>query len=115
MELPDIITRLPEVELPFPPDGMRANLLQSDKGQLVFFQILADAEIPPHSHRGQWGTVLEGSVVLTVEGQTRSLGPGDSYYIPAGAVHSARMTAGTKFVDFFEEIDRHKAKPPAPA
>lgn len=114
MELPNIITRLPEVDLPFPPDGMRANLLQSDHGQLVFFQILADADIPPHSHQGQWGAVLEGSVVLTIDGETRTLAPGDSYYIPAGAVHSARMTAGTKFVDFFEEVDRHKPKP-APA
>ncbi len=111
MELPDIITQLPEVDLPFPPDGMRANLLQSANGQVVFFRILANAVIPPHSHGGQWGTVLEGSVELTIEGQTRLLLPGDSYYIPAGAIHSARLAAGTKFVDFFEEPDRHKAKP----
>lgn len=71
MELPEIITTLPEVELPFPPSGMRANLLQSVNGQVVFFRILEDAVIPPHSHGGQWGTVLDGSVELTIEGQTR--------------------------------------------
>ena len=111
MELPDIITALPEVDLPFPPDGMRANLLQSADGQVVFFRIIADAVIPPHSHGGQWGTVLEGLVELTMDGQTRRLGPGDSYYIPAGVIDSAIMRAGTKFVDFFEENNRHKAKP----
>lgn len=110
MELPEIITTLPEVELPFPPSGMRANLLQSVNGQVVFFRILEDAVIPPHSHGGQWGTVLDGSVELTIDGQTRLLQPGDSYYIPAGAIHSAKMPAGTKFVDFFEESDRHKQK-----
>lgn len=113
MELPDIITRLPEVDLPYPPDGMRAHLLQSEQGQVVFFQVFEAAVIPPHSHGGQWGTVLEGTVELTIDGRTRLLGPGDSYYIPAGAVHGAKLAAGTKFLDFFEETGRHKPKPPA--
>lgn len=110
MELPDIITRLPEVALPFPPEGMRAHLLQSEHGQVVFFEILAAAVIPPHSHGGQWGTVLDGAVELTIGDLTRIYLPGDSYFIPAGTVHSAKMAAGTKFLDFFEETDRHQPK-----
>ena len=68
MELPEIITRLPEVELPIPSTTVRTSLLQSEHGQLVFFQILKDVELPPHSHKGQWGTVLEGLVELTTAG-----------------------------------------------
>lgn len=110
MNLPEIVTRLPEVALPFPSESMRANLLQSDNGQVVFFEILKDAEIPPHSHGGQWGIIIEGRVDLTIDGETQVLVKGSSYYIPAGAVHSATMTAGTKFLDFFEEPNRHKAR-----
>jgi quercetin dioxygenase-like cupin family protein len=110
MELPDIITRLPEVELPIPSTSVRTSLLQSDHGQLVFFQILKDVDLPPHSHKGQWGTVLEGTVELTVDGSTQAHSAGSSYYIPAGAVHSARLTAGTKIIEFFEEPDRYKRK-----
>ncbi len=110
MELPDIITRLPEVELPVPSTTVRTSLLQSEHGQLVFFQVLRDVELPAHSHKGQWGTVLEGTVELTVSGSTRVHTTGSSYYVPAGAVHSARLVAGTKIIEFFEEPDRYKPK-----
>ena len=108
MELPDIITRLPQVELPIPSTTVRTSLLQSEHGQLVFFQILKDVDLPAHSHKGQWGTVLEGTVELTVSGSTQVHTAGSSYYIPSGAVHSARLAAGTKIIEFFEESDRYK-------
>lgn len=110
MELPEIITRLPEVLLPLPSTSVHTSLLQSEQGQLVFFQILKDAELPPHSHKGQWGTVLEGTLELTVGGVTQRHEPGSSYYIPAGVVHSARLTAGSKIIEFFEETDRYQRK-----
>ena len=110
MEFPEIITRLPEVELPIPSNAVRTSLLQSANGQLVFFQVLKDVELPPHSHKGQWGTVLEGKVELTVGGLTQVHSTGSSYYIPAGAVHSAKLVAGTKLIEFFEESDRYKQK-----
>jgi len=110
MELPEIITRLPEVELPIPSTTVRTSLLQSEHGQLVFFQILKDVDLPAHSHKGQWGTVLEGMVELTVSESTHVHHAGSSYYIPAGAVHSAKLAAGTKIIEFFEEADRYKRR-----
>lgn len=110
MELPEIITRLPEAEMPFPSTTVKTSVLRSDQGQLVFFQVLKDVEIPAHSHKGQWGTVLEGRIELTVGGETRMHGPGSSYYIPAGVVHSARVPAGSKVIEFFEESDRYRLK-----
>lgn len=110
MELPEIITRLPEINLAFPSTTVRTSLLQSEHGQLVFFQILKDVEIPAHSHKGQWGTVLEGQVELTVGGATRLHHPGSSYYIPAGVLHGAKLTAGTKLIEFFEEPDRYQVR-----
>jgi len=110
MELPDIITRLPEAELPFPSATVKTSVLQSDRGQLVFFQILKGVEIPAHAHKGQWGTVLEGRVELTIGGETRTYSPGNSYYIPAGILHSAKVPAGAKIIEFFEEPDRYRLK-----
>lgn len=54
--------------------------------------------------------MLEGQVELTVSGETRRYQPGGSYYIPAGAIHSAKLVAGTKIIEFFEEPDRYKRK-----
>ena len=110
MKLPEIITGLPEVELPFPPTIVKTSALKSDKGLLVFFQILKDVDLPAHSHKGQWGTVIDGKIELTIGGETRTYGPGDSYYIPAGVVHGGKLFAGAKIIDFFEEPGRYKLK-----
>ena len=110
MEFPEIVTRLPELDLPFPPTAVKTNALKSDRGLLVFFHILKDFDLPAHSHKAQWGTVLEGQIELTIGGETRTYGAGDSYNIPDGVVHSGRLSAGAKLIDFFEEPDRYKLK-----
>jgi quercetin dioxygenase-like cupin family protein len=97
MNLPDMITRLPEADLPFPPTTLKTGVLQSEHGQMVFFQIFQDV-------------VLEGELEMTVGGETRKYKRGDTYYIPEGVVHSAKVPAGCKAIDFFEEPDRYKIK-----
>ncbi len=60
--------------------------------------VIGIAEISPnimigrHTHAGvESGYVLEGELVLMVAGQPeRTLKPGDSYQVPAGAVHDAK-------------------------
>jgi quercetin dioxygenase-like cupin family protein len=111
MELPEIITRLPEADLAFPSSKVRTSVLQSEHGQLLFFQVFEDVEIPAHAHKGQWGTVLEGEIELTVDAKTRLHRPGSSYFVPAGAVHSAKACAGTKLIEFFEEPNRYALRP----
>lgn len=69
-----------------------------------------DVEIPAHSHEAQWCSVLEGQVEVTIGGETSVHGPGSSYCIPPGVVHSARAPAGAKVIDFFEEPDRSRLK-----
>jgi quercetin dioxygenase-like cupin family protein len=110
MELPEIITRLPEVEFPLPSTIVKSSALKSDQGLLVFFQAVKDLEVPAHSHKAQWGTVLDGQIELTIGGETRTYSRGDSYNIPAGVVHSGRIPAGAKIIDFFEEPDRYQLK-----
>ena len=110
MQFPEIITRLPEAELPLPSTTVKTHVLQSDRGQLVFFEILNTVEIPAHSHGAQWGTVLEGEAELTIGGDTRVYRPGNAYAIPAGTIHSAKLPAGAKILEFFEEPDRYRLR-----
>jgi quercetin dioxygenase-like cupin family protein len=50
-----------------------------------------DASFPGHSHPGvEIAYVLKGSIEYEMNGQTIRLQAGESLYIPAGAVHSAK-------------------------
>ena len=105
---PDIIKNLPEVDMPL--EGIQAWLMQSEKNQIVFFDIQPIGEVPPHSHKGQWGIVLEGEMDLTIGGETNTYTKGDYYYIPDGVVHSAVFKKRTRVIDFFDETERWKPK-----
>ena len=105
---PAEINELPEIEVPF--SGVRGHLLQGPDQQLVFFDIEPIGEVTAHRHGAQWGVVLEGEMELTVGDETRTYRKGDTYYIPAGAVHSARFLSRTRVLDFFAEPQRYKTK-----
>jgi quercetin dioxygenase-like cupin family protein len=50
--------------------------------------------VAPHTHPGiEMGYILEGEAVMSVAGQPdRTVKAGDSYLIPSGVVHSAKVT-----------------------
>ena len=69
-------------------------LLESEdtNGSLAMFEfgVPAGAKVPvPHFHKHYDETVfgLEGILSFTVEGKTFDIAPGQSYFIPRGAVH----------------------------
>ena len=105
---PEIITNLPEADIPF--KGIKGKLLQGKDRQLVFMEIDAIGEVPPHSHGAQWGVVLKGEMILTIGGVTKSYTKSDSYYIPAGVVHSANFKTKVFVLDFFADKDRYAVK-----
>jgi quercetin dioxygenase-like cupin family protein len=107
MDFPAFIDDLPALAVPFPEDVVSARAIRSDAGLAVFFSFHKDMDLPPHSHGAQWGTVVAGRIVFTIGGETRTFGPGDSYDIPAGVVHGARIAAGTRVIDVFAEADRY--------
>ena len=84
---PDIITNLPEADIPI--EGLHSYLCQGESQQFVFMSFENDAEVPEHCHEAQWGAVLNGETELTVDGKTSNLTKGDTYYIPKGVKHSA--------------------------
>ena len=67
MELPPFILGLPQADVPFDESMVKSHALSSKDGLLVFFEFMADFEVPAHSHGAQWGTVLEGELGLTVD------------------------------------------------
>lgn len=107
MPLPAFVRALPAIDIPFPDDEVTTNVIRSDHGLAVFFTFHKDFDLPPHAHKGQWGTVIEGSITLTIAGKTKTYGPGEGYFIDEGEVHSARVAAGTIVMDVFEEPDRY--------
>src|ERR671917_770090 len=102
---PDWMNDLPEPDTTFA--GLEGRLLSSPHGQAVFFRATEEFEVPPHAHGAQWGIVVTGRLHLTVDGEAGTYEPGDTYDIPAGAEHSARLEAGTCIIDVFQEPDRY--------
>lgn len=82
--------------------GMDMAVLSSHKGQVGFAQVAEETWAPEHAHDGQWGVVLEGEVDFVIGGETKVFGKGDHYHIPAGVPHSAKLAAGTAFIDVWE-------------
>ncbi len=107
MAFPDFITALPGLDIPFPADVVQASAIRSPDGLVVFFSFLQDMDLPAHAHGAQWGTVVAGEIDFTIGDDRRIYRPGDSYTIPAGVVHNARIAAGTRVIDVFEEADRY--------
>jgi quercetin dioxygenase-like cupin family protein len=105
---PESITKLPKVKLALP--GVRGWLGQGESFQIVFFEIEAGASVPPHSHGAQFGFVIDGEILLTIDDETRQYQRGDNYYIPAGAVHSAEFLTPVRVMDFFADKDRYEAE-----
>jgi quercetin dioxygenase-like cupin family protein len=88
-----------------PPPIKRIPLQKFDVPGAGYETVVGIAEIAPnvdigrHSHPGiESGYVLEGDGILVIEGKPdRPLKAGDSYQIPAGAVHTAKSGPhGTK-------------------
>ncbi len=102
------IQTLPKVDTPF--TGLDGRLMSSPHGQAVFFRAEEDLEVPPHSHGAQWGIVVTGRLHLTIDGDENVYEPGETYDIPAGAEHSARLEAGGCVIDVFQDKDRYSEK-----
>ena len=105
MSYPDIITKLPHINLPI--KGVKSYKLQGQNNQLVFFEFTEEAVIPEHSHKAQWGIVVNGRIDLTIGGLEITYKKGDSYFIPDGVKHSAKIYKGFSAIDFFDQPDRY--------
>ncbi len=107
-QFPEFITRLPEVDIPW--EGVGGHLLQGEQLQVVFLHFQRQTVVPEHSHQAQWELVLAAEVELNLEGKRTTYRPGQSFFIPAGAVHGAVVHAGYRAIVFFDQVDRYRTK-----
>src|SRR5579863_10165290 len=71
-----------------------AVVVRAMHGEHVTFgvvELAADADLPEHRHvNEQLGALVSGSLTLCVDGESRTLGPGELWRIPADVPHSGR-------------------------
>ncbi|MCP2520374.1 cupin domain-containing protein [Candidatus Aminicenantes bacterium AC-335-B20] len=105
---PEIIKKLPKVNIGI--DGVNAYLFQGENQQIIFMSFKKDVEIPEHSHEAQWGVILDGEMELIIENKKYIFRKGDTYFIPKGVKHSAKIKKGYKDITLFNQKDRYKVK-----
>ncbi len=96
--------------------GTRIRPMWGEKVMMVIVDIDEGAAVPSHTHpHEQTGTVLKGSMELSIDGETRMLTVGDYYVIPGGVEHAARPVGGPcTALDIFSP-PREEYKGDAPA
>lgn len=87
-------------------EGIETRTIVGENAMLNVTRLDPGAEIKPHSHpHEQVGTVLEGTVTLTINGAEHSLGPGHAYQIVGSSEHSLRAGhEGARLVDTFHPV-----------
>jgi quercetin dioxygenase-like cupin family protein len=105
---PPIVTKLPKADIPL--EGVNSYLFQGASQQFVFMSFEKDVAAPEHKHEGQWAVILDGEIELTIGGKIFNFKKGDTYFIPKGIMHSARIRKGYKDLTLFDQKDRYKAK-----
>lgn len=105
---PQFVRDLPEADVPF--RGLRGWLLQGEAGQVLFNESDVELAVPAHTHGAQWGVVVDGRIDLTIGDQTRAYTRGQTFFIPAGVRHEARIHPGYRAVDLFADRDRYASR-----
>jgi hypothetical protein len=104
-EFPDFIKYLPQADLST--DGLRGWILQSSDSQVLFNETDIELVVSEHKHGEQWGIVVGGKIELTINGVAQVYAQGDSYHIPANALHSGKMFSGYRAVNYFADKNRY--------
>ena len=71
-------------------EGISARFVTGSRIMFSFVRLAPGAIMPDHNHpHEQLGYIVEGSMVLNLAGDERTLQPGDAYAIPGGVTHRA--------------------------
>lgn len=104
---PPFIEALPKPEAAV---DIVANIVPSDHALTMFFEVENDLVVPAHRHGAQWGVVLRGQMELDIDGVVNTYRAGDTYYVPDGALHTARIKGGYAGIDVFADAHRYEAR-----
>ncbi|HML24054.1 MAG TPA: cupin domain-containing protein [Aggregatilinea sp.] len=83
--------------------GFFGKFVHTDRMTVSYWTIDEGAVLPEHHHpHEQITTVIEGQLELTVDGETRVLGPLETAVIPSEAVHGGRAVTNCFVIDVFQ-------------
>ena len=108
IELPEMITKLPEIEMPI--GSVKGYLIQGEDNQSVFFIVSAGTYLPEHSHAAQWGVVLEGEFEIIIGGVKKVYKKGDTYCVPENVLHAGNYITDVVSFDVFDDKNKFSIK-----
>ena len=82
-------------------DGVGLHAIGGDQVLLCRVQYEPGKQVPWHAHEEteQVMLILDGEVEMTIEDETRTLGPGDVVVVNRGLRHTLRSPGGVTFVE----------------
>jgi len=99
-------------------DGVSVRAVHGERITLGVVELAANAVVPEHSHENeQLGMVLTGSLTFRVGEESRELGPGGTWNIPANVPHEvAAGPDGAVVIDVFaptrDDWSKFEPQPP---
>ncbi|AKL94875.1 cupin 2 domain-containing protein [Clostridium aceticum] len=86
-------------------DTEQKTLVYGDKTLMVEFKFKKGSVLPKHSHPyEQTGYLISGHMILSIDGKTYDVHPGDSWCILDGLQHSAEAIEDTIAVEVFAPV-----------
>jgi quercetin dioxygenase-like cupin family protein len=87
-------------------EGVRLRALaHGNATQMVEFLLEADRALPLHDHPyEQTGYLIRGAMELQIGDDYYQVGPGDSWTIPSGVPHAARVSEETLVIELFSPV-----------
>lgn len=87
-------------------DGVAARVVEGERITLAVVELDPGAVVPEHAHeQEQLGIVLQGTVNFRVAGETRELGPGETWRILSNVPHEVVAGPdGATVIDVFSPV-----------
>lgn len=83
----------------------RQDLISGDRTNLVKFFVKKGATMPTHSHKEeQTGYLINGRMIMTIDGVDHELKEGDSWSIRSHMPHSVRVIEDSVILDVFSPV-----------
>ncbi len=92
-----------DIEVKSPAEGVQMRIIAGNNMTLVFFSLAPGAIVPEHSHpHEQIGTVVKGTIELTIAGEKKVVTAGNAYHIPGDVLHSGQnLDAPAEIIEVF--------------
>ncbi|UCF93835.1 MAG: cupin domain-containing protein [Desulfobacterales bacterium] len=82
--------------------GARVQFVHTANMTLAHWTMAVGAKVPEHSHpHEQVVNMITGEFELTVDNETKRLGPGEVVIIPSHAVHAGSAVTECRIIDVF--------------